>query len=156
MTDQKHALVIRVDSFNLGVDSPQVVIFGSEAAAEDFAVDILLKAGLYERQKDETYRDADPLGQSYQTKADVIADFDLQHLQNCETFLVMPATKASPDIDKLLDALEFAEGALLDAFNSEDGLDGQDARQLALLCSELLVKHDRVSAYVEAGKARVV
>ncbi len=56
------------------------------------------------------------------------------------------------EIVDLLDTLEFAEGALLDAFNSEDGLDGEAAREVAIMCSDLLIKHGRVSVYVEAGK----
>ncbi|KKN79813.1 hypothetical protein LCGC14_0336680 [marine sediment metagenome] len=60
------------------------------------------------------------------------------------------------DVADLLDALEFAEGALLDSFASEDGLDGEAARRVALMCSDLLTKHGRISAYVETGKGPVV
>jgi hypothetical protein len=52
-------------------------------------------------------------------------------------------TKALNDV---LEALQFAEGALLDAVACEDGLDGETGLRIAKMASEQLLKHGRPSA----------
>jgi len=54
--------------------------------------------------------------------------------------------------DKALDAVEFAEGALLDHYGSEEGLDVITAGELAMMCSAILVKCGRTSVIVEREK----
>lgn len=56
------------------------------------------------------------------------------------------------EIARLLDAAEFSEGALFDHIGREDGLDAETARRVALMCSDLIVKHGRVSVMVESSK----
>lgn len=56
------------------------------------------------------------------------------------------------DIRELLDVIEFCEGALLDHFASEDGLDVEAARRVAEMCRDVLVKHNRTSVLVESSK----
>ena len=48
-------------------------------------------------------------------------------------------------IRDLLDVIEFCEGALVDAFAAEDGLDGSAAEAVAKMASNELVKNGRVS-----------
>ncbi|KKM91192.1 hypothetical protein LCGC14_1231090 [marine sediment metagenome] len=98
MTDEKYALVIRVDSIDLGLDSPQVLIFDTGEAAETFAVNILVLAGLYARSREDGhYYDDD--GGRYVSKAEVIEDFDLEHLGDCDGFQVVPAREGSQTHD---------------------------------------------------------
>ena len=57
-------------------------------------------------------------------------------------------------IAELLDTIEFAEGVLIDAFDSEDGADVEAARAVAQMCSDVLVSYGRTSALVEIAKIR--
>lgn len=56
------------------------------------------------------------------------------------------------DSCELLDVIEFCEGALLDHFAREDGLDVETARRVAEMCRDVLLKHNRISVMVESSK----
>ncbi len=53
---------------------------------------------------------------------------------------------------KSLDALEFAEAAIMDAIFDEDGLDGNVGHKILKMISKILVKHNRTSIMVESKK----
>ena len=53
---------------------------------------------------------------------------------------------------KLLDALEFAESALVDHITGEDGLDLNRANHIASVCGALLLEHGRISKVEEYSK----
>ena len=87
MSDQKYALVIRVDSVDLGLGDAEVLLFDSEKAAETFAVNILVLTGLYARSLEDGLLYSDN-GKSFASKAEVLSDFDIVHLDHCERFYV--------------------------------------------------------------------
>ncbi len=164
MKQPTHALICCVQNDDIGIGiEPHVRLFNSKKEAEEYAVSKLIECKRY------TLMTGYPggyvsLGAPHRvcaTRTEVLFDFAMNYLDSMGRFEVVPicqdleeqdATGAETEIADLLDVLEFAEGALLDSFASEDGLDGEAARLIALMCSVLLVKHNRVSAYVEAGK----
>jgi hypothetical protein len=56
------------------------------------------------------------------------------------------------DMGKLLDVVEFAEGALIDHVAREEGCDVRDAWRVLKMCSDAIVKHGRTSVLVESRK----
>jgi len=62
------------------------------------------------------------------------------------------AQSDSKVVSELLDVIEFCEGALMDHFASEDGLDCEAARRIAFMCSDVIVKNGRTSVIVENSK----
>jgi hypothetical protein len=58
----------------------------------------------------------------------------------------------SDEIKEALDALEVCEGALIDYFAAEDGLDIETARAVARMASDALIAAGRVSQMVEMAK----
>jgi len=46
-------------------------------------------------------------------------------------------------VDELLDCLEFAHGAIIDAIGTEDGLDGSAGEAVLNMIEEQLTKHKR-------------
>ena len=55
-------------------------------------------------------------------------------------------------IRDLLDVIEFCEGALIDSYAAEDGLDGAAAEAVARMASYELVKHGRHSIMADIEK----
>ena len=59
-------------------------------------------------------------------------------------------------LKQALDALEFAEGAILDAIFEEDGLDKDTAIAVLQIISSVLLENNIKSAFLEAQKQEAI
>jgi len=74
------------------------------------------------------------------------------HERECWQSAEIARSERGGEDNELLDVIEFCEGALLDHFASEEGLDVEAAARIAQMCSDVLVRHGRISAIVEVNK----
>jgi len=69
--------------------------------------------------------------------------------------LVLPDGCLPRPEKELLDILEFAEGTIMDAILSEDGLDGDAGMRVLKMISDSLVKYGRISSFTQIPKEEV-